>query len=292
MNKLSNTLKEISFYFCPILKDILYYDSPISISTWQADVETGKGLEIASLCATIFAFQKLGYSLSLPTLYENNPDLFYLRNVIPRHHDAQPGHDVVFINQVSLQDRFIASLTPKAILRSAEGLTFSIFREGHPVHKISHLLKTNNEYLDRPDIVISQGEMFLPDISNKEVAFSYIQNIGNISGRLRIKNDIRIPIISYESEINSDVLVNGIIECSVGKGQSHAVKQVNRYKSLFASAIMPTALLVSGQKYAGNHIDHEIFIGLKDFDAEKITNALKFGVDSFIKDIVTAFKMT
>lgn len=284
-NNLLNELREVSLHFCPTLKDILYHDSPISISTWKADIETGKAVEVAALCATISSFQKIGYNLSVPAVYSNNPDLFYLRNVIPRHHDAQAGHDAAFISQVPLQDRFIASLTPKAMLKNNAGSVFSIFREGHAVHKLSQLLKTNNEYLDRPDIVISQGEMVLASVTNTEIEFKYIQGIGDISGRLRIKNDNRIPLVSYEPETGGDVLINGIIECSVGKGRSHAVKQINRYKTLFASLITPTTALVNGQMYQGNHIEHEIFIDLTEWDREKTINALETGFSKFVEII-------
>jgi hypothetical protein len=293
MNELdiSNELRELCVYFCPTIKDIIYYDSPITFSTWKAEIETGKAVEFTALCATISSFQKLGYELSVPSLYDDNPDLFYLRNVIPRHHDAQAGHNAAFINQVPLHDRFIASLTPKVILRNSVGCVFSIFREGHAVHKIAHLLKNDNEYLDRPDIVISQGEMVLPKISTTEIEFLYMQDIGDISGVLRIRNDSSLPIISFNPEAGADILINGIIECSVGKGIAHAIKQVHRYKTLFASVIIPEAALVNGQRGIRKPIEHEILIDLTKWDRRKTIDALEEGFDKFSKIIAATSRM-
>lgn len=289
-NNIVNELREVCLHFCPELKIVLAHESVITNSTWK-NIESGKALEITALCVTIFSFQKIGYTLSIPAIYKSNPDLFYLRNIIPRHHDAQAGHDAAFSNLVPLEDRFVASLTPKAVLKNSEEVVFSIFREGHIVHRLSHLLKNNNEYLDRPDIVIAQGEMSLFKTTETEIDFVYNQPIGNISGKLRIKNDNKIPLMSYSPSSGGDILINGIVECSVGKGSSHAGKQVKRYKTLFASIIVPSTALLNGYKYIGKHVEHEIFIDLVDWSREKVINTLENGFQAFVEVVAQTSKI-
>lgn len=281
---LPSELRSVALHLCPDLSEILRHNSIATNSTWDCSTETGKAIEITAMCATISAFQRRGFTLFIPQLFIENPDLFYLRNIVPKHHDAQAGHDAAFLNAIPLLDRFVASLTPKAVLKDNE-LVFSIFREGHVIHKITHLLNTDSEYLDRPDIVIAQGEMDVSIINETEIEFNYNQPINQFTGKLRVKNDNKIPLISFDSNSTKGVLVNGIIECSVGKERAHAVKQTNRYKTLFASVIIPSTALVNGQKYSGNHIEHEIFLDLVEWDREKVISTLESGFDKFVEVI-------
>lgn len=283
-NNLAKEFREVSFHFCPQLEKVLFHESVISRSTWEADIQTGKAVEITALCALVAAFIRKGYNFILPSIYLSYPELFYLRNSIPRHHDAQAGHEAAFENLLPLKDRFIAALTPKAEVENGN-IVFSIFREGHPIHKISHKIKANKEYLDRPDIVITQGRMHLSASSEKEIDFLYTQAIGNVSGKLRVKNDNNIPIISYSPDDGGEVLINGVIECSIGKGNALATNQITRYRTLFASVIVPVAALVNGKANTGKAIEHEIFINLDEWDRDSIIKSLTLGFDKFVDAI-------
>lgn len=223
----ASSLREACLLACPDLVAVILHDSEMTSSTWKAGIETGKAVEMLALCALVSAIRYIGHSVLFPELYTSDPDLFYLRNSIPRHHGAQAGHEVVVMSGIPLVKRFEAALTPKAIIKTNDGRSFLMYREGHPIHFISNLVNQHPEYLDRPDIVIAEGDLVVNTQSSAELPFIYNHPNGIIQGSLRVKNDIKVPLISFEASGSLDIPINGIIECSVGKGKERAEDQLS-----------------------------------------------------------------
>ena len=258
----ASLIRDISDQLCPDLKQIIWHDSPITASTWNAGLETGKAVEMLTFFALIAAFREAGSEVSFPELYVTNPDLFFLRNIIPRHHGAQPGHDAVIGLELPLFDRFHAAMTPKATVKTQDDRTFLIYREGNPIHLMTFLIKYGSEYYDRPDFLITEGEIQLNFENLTELPFVYTHPMGRVEGSLRIKNDAKIPLISLDIFGSSEIPTNGIIECSVGKGKEKASDQIAKYQKLYATSIRPISILINGQRKSCSAFDHEILIDL------------------------------
>ncbi|MDX2094427.1 MAG: hypothetical protein SFW64_00565 [Alphaproteobacteria bacterium] len=266
----------------PIFQDIITHNSAITSSTWNAKVETGKAVEFYSLCCLAAGLEKLGIGISIPAIYLEHPDLFYLRNILPRHHGTQAGHSAA-INSIPLSDRFVAALTPKFIFETV-GSKYGIYREGFPIHLIEHLNKGEEEYLDRPDVLICRGTMTSKLISSERIAFTYESQSGRCEGILRIKNDALIPIISYDSNL-LNVPVVGIIECSVSKGDTKAEEQLRRYLAIYSGATSPVSLLINGRRQKCPAYTHEAFIDM-DFDNAEAITGFTAVIDRFSKAII------
>ena len=99
--------------FFPEFSNILQVQSSVSDSSWQASLSTGKLLELSSLLFVCQSFKELGATISIPELYLDKPELFYLRNEMPLHHSAQAGHSASLYSEIELIDRFIAALLQK-----------------------------------------------------------------------------------------------------------------------------------------------------------------------------------
>lgn len=265
--------------FCPDLESILMHDSEVTASTWLVGVETGKSVELLSLCALVASLRRAGCRVTFPTLFQEKPDLFYLRNVIPRHHGAQAGHDVAVFDRIPLADRFVGALTPKAIVHHPGGRQFLIFREGHPVHLISWVASGKSEYLDRPDILIAEGSLHLQLVDDTILDFRFARPAGTCEGKLRVKNDINLPLISLNMSRESGVPVTAILECSVGKGKVTAEEQLARYVGLFGLPVPPMTVLINGKKKACPAYDFEIQIDIAEGSDEGLFNQLSTGLD-------------
>lgn len=253
-------LRALCISIAPNLRAVIEHDSLVTASTWNTVGETGKAVELYSLCSLSSAFSSMGITTHLPNLYNDKPDLFYLRNILPRHHGAQAGHAAA-INSIPLVDRFVAALTPKLVFENA-GLQYSIFREGLPFHLIEHANQGNAEYLDRPDVIISEGASACKILSAEKIEFSYRCESGQCNGILRIKNDAGLPIISYDTTLKENIPVMGIIECSVSKGDIRAEEQLKRYLSLLGKSRAPVSLLINGRQKKCPAYDFEAYIDM------------------------------
>ena len=92
MPLVASDIKALAIELFPKLSPIISFKSEITRSTWESSLETGKAVEFVSLCALAESANRLGLTVKVPLLFTDNPDLFYLRNIIHRHHGAQPGH--------------------------------------------------------------------------------------------------------------------------------------------------------------------------------------------------------
>ncbi len=278
-------IRDISIQICPDLATVILHNSAITASTWRAGIETGKAVEMLALCALVAAFRSSGHEVSFPDIYTVSPDLFYLRNIIPRHHGAQAGHDAAITAELPLFDRFLAALTPKAMIRTKNGRRFLIYKEGHPVHFMSSFIKEKVEYFDRPDIWIAEGEIDLNVQNPKELPFVYTHPTGRINGSLRIKNDIKIPLISFNRSGLPDIPISGIIECSVGKGKERAEDQLSKYLQICAGTFCPVSVLINGQKIFCPAYDHEIPIDLANTNVNVLPHQLAVGLNKFVQGL-------
>lgn len=279
MPLVASDIKALAIELFPRLSPIISFKSEITRSTWESSLETGKAVEFVSLCALAESANRLGLTVKVPLLFTDNPDLFYLRNIIHRHHGAQPGHEGATFN-IPLQDRFKAALTPRIIIELPDTF-YGVYREGFPIHLIQNRYLGRPEYLDRPDIIIIEGAIYVSDGVENELDFSYFSTFGNCNGTLRIKNDITIPIKSYKTDL-SKILTVGIIECSVSKGRERAEDQLNRYLKTFASNPAPATLLVNGISKNCIAYDYNAIISLKNGDISKIKHELMSKMDMFI----------
>lgn len=275
-------IRDIAAEFCPDISSIIYHDSEITASTWSSGIETGKAVEFLTLCALIVETRSAGHDVLFPSIYAVNPDLFYLRNIIPRHHGAQAGHDVVIGEDIPLLDRFVSALTPKAIIKSVSGKIFLIYREGHPIHFMSCLVNKNIEYFDRPDILISEGEIELNTKGITELQFEYKYPTGNIFGALRVRNDIKTPLISFKITGEVEIPINGIIECSVGKGRVRAEEQLLTYLQIYTSTIRPLTLLINGRVKPCPAYEHNVLIELNTKDLGHLSQQLRLGINKLV----------
>ncbi len=281
-------LKDLALSLCPELLDIISANSTISNSTWASSLETGKAIEFVTVCALAHSIRTIYKTdIIIPEIYKVHPELFYLRNVIPRHHGAQPGHSAA-INSIPLKDRFAAALTPRLSFQ-IDGTRYGIYREGFPIHLISHVHSGGKEYLDRPDILIVEGDIKIHFPSSSELAFTFTGEKGRAVGALRIKNDAFIPLISFERETPELISVKGLVECSLGKEKTKARNQISKYLSLFLSKDDKkiSTMMVNGKTQIDDGCDFTVSL---DFQSDEITlsEALTAGSDAFIADVFRA----
>lgn len=278
-------IRDACNHVCPDISDLISHDSDISASTWQLGIETGKAVEFLTFCSLINAFRSSDAEVKFSDLFAKNPDLFYVRNAIPRHHGAQAGHDSTLFAEIPLIQKFVAALTPKAEVKTSNNRNFMIFREGHPFHFINNYAKGGPDYLDRPDFVISEGEMSLDYPNPTELSFTYIFPSGKFRGALRVKNDIKVPLISFESSGSNLIPINGIIECSVGKGRERAEEQLVRYSEIFSSEINPISALVNGRRKSCPEYDYEALIDLKNGTVEELPRIISLEVKKLVQQL-------
>ena len=206
------------------LKDIEWGD------TWQRPLESGIAFEWTTLSALAAQSIMRGWSYSFPVFnLSEGRFLFPLRNEIPFHHGAQAGHAISTQHGQTLTNRFLQSLIPKLLIWKEDSY-YSFFREGCPYHKIM----TNQDYIDRPDILILFGRPSLdyPRLVKygTEIDFSFdFNNRENITGRIRIINSATLPLISRTPQEGMIIPIAGLIECSVNKAPRVAAKQLQRY---------------------------------------------------------------
>lgn len=274
-------LQELTTSLCPDIERIISHRSEVTASTWGKSIETGKAIELLTLSSIIFSLRKYGAAPRVPKLFFEKPDLYYLRNVLPRHHGAQAGHEAAF-RSIQLKDRFIASLTPKAEF-IIKGVAYGLYREGFPVHLIEKMRTVRNDYQDRPDIMVVEGVLETAMNNDSELEFHYCSSTGSCNGMLRIKNDPAIPLIRYDSDLNGTVEIAAIVECSVGKSGERADEQISRYVDLFnGSAKHIYTMLVNGRKARVGGFDIETHI-----DLSRDVNALRATLVQSTDDLVS-----
>ena len=287
MRKSTDTafIRELSAKLCPDLSDVIWHESEVTLSTWGQGLETGKAIEFLSLCSLINAYRMGGQDVDIPELYRSHPDLFYIRNIIPRHHGAQAGHDAANGDSLPLRLRFLGALTPRAVVKQSDGCPFLIFREGHPIHFINYAKQYNTYYLERPDLLISKASIEVQPLSDSEISFNYRCKSGITSGKLRVVNHSKLPLISLSHTGELDIPISGIVECSVGKGKDRAGEQLAAYQHLCKATPKPTSVLVNGRNKPCKDYDIEIFIDLATAEAANIERAIIYGMTDFSRKI-------
>lgn len=288
MRKLTDAtfIRELSSKLCPDLSDVIWHESEVTLSTWGQGLETGKAVEFLSLCSLINAFRHGGQEVNIPDLYKSHPDLFYIRNIIPRHHGAQAGHDAANGELLPLSLRFLGALTPRAVIQQSDGCPLLIFREGHPIHFINYAKQYNIYYLERPDLLISKASVDVELLNDSEVSFSYRYQTGLTSGKLRIANHAKLPLISLSHTGELDIPISGIVECSVGKGKDRASEQLDAYRSLCKAPPIPKSVLVNGRNKRCKEYDFEIFIDLSLSDTASVEREIVGGMIDFSNELL------
>ncbi len=283
MKKLTDAafIRELSSKLCPDLNDVIWHESEITLSTWVQGLETGKAVEFLSLCTLINAYRQEGKHVIIPELYNSHPDLFYVRNIIPRHHGAQAGHDAANGDTLPLKTRFLGALTPRAVIQQNDGYPLLIFREGHPIHFINYAKQYNTYYLERPDLLISKALFDVKVLNESEISFSYRYQSGFTYGTLRVANHAKLPLISLNQSGELDIPISGIVECSVGKGKDRAAEQLYAYRNLCKALPIPKSILVNGKNKPCKAYDIEIFIDLASADTSNLERAIVDGMINF-----------
>jgi hypothetical protein len=226
----SNLQKALAEQF-PDYANLILVNHPISESTWNAPLKTGKALEFITLISLLDKLKSLGCNVIIPEIYQNNPHLYYLRNELPLHHNAQAGHSAQLTDDISLNDRFLTSCTPKAII-SHDADTFYIMREGNPIHEFECALKSDFYYKERPDISIYSGSIDV--LSKKNSMLVTSKNINSSACYdLSIKNTNILPIQDVQQKGDFHVTTLGVIECSINKSSDAADSQISKYNDIF-----------------------------------------------------------
>ena len=204
-------------------------------SLWNRPLDEGVAFEWTTTAALIAEAAKMGWSFSFPLADRQGLGwAFPLRNEVPHHNSAQPGHSGRPRAEMPLRDLFLQSLIPKAVLSKSEK-TALIFREGCAYHK----LLTQKHYEDRPDILFVDAA--IPS-GFPQVCFPYVDYQINYTaaelafGRLRIMNSLSLPIVSRRPTIPVQLQVLGVVECSVSKSIKVASEQVARYSGIFQTS--------------------------------------------------------
>ena len=250
---MNEELRNSLVQFFPEFKDILQVQSTVSDSTWNASLFTGKLLELTSLLFLCKSFKDSGAIITIPDLYQDKPELFYLRNEIPLHHAAQAGHSASLYSEIKLVDRYIAAFTPKVIIEIG-GKNFYVMREGNSIHELEQILKYETEYKDRPDIGIYSGKVSV-SVNDKIVNVVSINDLAEAYFSLEAKNTSIIPLINYDEKGEYYTKTSGIIECSVKKSTRHANSQIAKYIVIFDNLqnTAINALFINGGKDKSNY---------------------------------------
>ncbi|WP_350315750.1 hypothetical protein OHK33_12920 [Pectobacterium aroidearum] len=286
MNKIitPKDIRELALLYYPELKDVILNNSIESSSTWDKGLRTGKSIEFITLISLLKMAKELGFSVEIPMIYFEMPSLFYQRNTVPYHHGAQAGHSHSNMDNIPLNLKFLASLTPKAIIKSPNSKTYLLFREGHPVHLIDYSTKNKGSiYFERPDIILCEAQIY-NTINIDMVDFIYLSNGKEITGSLKPINQPTPPLIKYHNNgINSN-FVSGIIECSVGKNATNANQQLFSYQKIFNSNAF--SALVNGKVDIQSNYDVQVSVDLHNYSADLFTFSLNYGMREFIQKLV------
>lgn len=278
-------LRDAACLAFPRLTPIVRCESLLSRSTWNAPLKTGKALEFLTLTTLLGAAEAIGCKVNIPTIFDQLPSLYYLRNELPHHHNAQPGHSASHANDSTLRDRFLASLYPRATIENANKV-FSVFREGCVYHLIDQVVNGRPEYHERPDILLCEGQPVLDLNGTSDIDYHYESHSGDLFGTLRVKNQSYIPLKHYDHEMKSGFPVCGIVECSISKTATVADEQIDRYVNIFRNKIYTlVSLLVNGEKAKSKYSTK--YINLKGADINVIVNDL---IEACVELIVSSIQ--
>jgi hypothetical protein len=239
---------------------------------WQRPIDTGTSFEWVTFAAILAVATRRGWEVSFPLLNEfAGTGWFVLRNEMPTHHNAQPGHASHAQHRHNLGDRFLQAFIPKAILQK-DGRWISLFREGCPYHRL--LARTG--YKDRPDILFLNGRPTsgFPRLVDNEVHFSYnFSDDGIMSGIVQVINAINIRAeVEGIDQIQESQMI-GVVECSVNKSISIAEPQIQRYIELFTptTRALPV-VLVTGNALATSICPNAV-VDLSDNNTVRLVDA-------------------
>lgn len=247
-------------------------DGASSDSIWKGPLSNGKALEFCTLITINDVIEKRISSINFPKFLVENPHLYYLRNEFPNHHDAQAGHDAVIGNAVSIADKFISAITPRATF-AANNKNYMIYREGNPLHYIWWLMQEQRPYKERSDICIVDGEVDVRLFKNR---LSIIHSIGDQWAEIEIliRNTNQLPINDFKCSSNYHVRTPLVIECSVSKTRHHVEQQIDSYLKLFGfKSIEPQFLFVHGASVKSRF--DTIHVDMDDFPVSIISKGIK-----------------
>lgn len=263
--------------------DFILCDNPITRSTWEADLSTGKALEFIAQFALLDCLRELGALIAISNYYHQNPARFYLRNDIPMHHGAQAGHDAAFENDFPLAERFLAAMLPKADIL-INGINLMLFREGNPLHLLLHTWNGGDIYKERPDFALIEGEISVEHCNNLSITIMHKSGGGQAEITMSIKNTNVIPLKEYLISDDYVVATLGLIECSVSKTKIHVDKQLDKYAELFKSkSSIPRCLFINGDKYQSKY--ETIFVDTKDLKKAFASTRLKESIKQYLEAI-------
>lgn len=209
---------------------------------WELPISSGTAFEWCTFLALAQELEERNYSLQVPLSQYSALDYFIMRNEIPHHFIGKVGH---FNQEANSKDTFLYSLFAK-VVATKDTVSYSIFREGHPYHK----LMSDKEYDDRPDIIISKGKStnnFPLFTSEQVIDYSYEVDSQTVyTGKLQVINSQYLPLLAREpEEISIYPGIVGVIECSVNKTKEHAEKQLNKYCDIFDITTNDTFLITA-----------------------------------------------
>jgi hypothetical protein len=272
----TDLVRELCGELFPQIKAIIMRDSEITRSTWENGIKTGKAIEMLVLCGILGFAEKQCVDLIIPSVFFEKPDLFYLRNRFPQHHRAQAGHSVMFANQISLHDRFVAAITPRAIMKTKTGASLCVYREGYPLHYILFSIAHAAGYEQRPDLLIARESCSFSTDDKHKLDFLYTVNEEKMAGCMRIKNDINLPLIAYDYPEGFKPKIVGLAESTVGKGKYQADSQLNSYFEIIPESRCSKTLLVNGKSCLSKAFDFEIMLSLgKSMSKESLLESLR-----------------
>lgn len=246
---MENNILLQSLKYLPEYSTLLAAEGVLARNTWEANLSTGKALEILTLFALLHYSQKNSAVCQIDSFFLENADLFYSRNEIPYHHGAQAGHDAVYSEpSYSLEKRFLSAVMPRATF-TIDDREYMVFREGCPLHLFKHIANGGEIYKDRPDLVIVEGSINLLELKNQKISLKHSNSLGDAEIVLSIKNTNLVPLYDYQKTADYDVIINSIYECSVSKTSSHVDEQLARYQTLFSEKqILPNCFFVNGKE--------------------------------------------
>ena len=208
---------------------------------WEAPITSGKALEWATVAAIGGAVKPMGWDLAWSA---SPPERFAMRNDIPMHHGAKPGHSA----GEQLELRFVEGFTPKLVL-SRDSQTVSVFREGCAYHRVT---APNNVYMDRPDLLLVAGQPLegLPRLVHDDTALEagYAGPTGEVHFSVAVLNAVT-PVVLTGPKINGgwSFAPIGLVECSIDKRAPQLTRQISRYRQVFGRPDLP-AVAVTGNR--------------------------------------------
>lgn len=215
----------------PGLEEVYSTSNALAERTWSSPLRAGKSIEMLGLALLYRGASDLGVACSVPALFRESPELFYLRNEIPLAFVGRVGNSEE-TDGIPIADRFLAATTPKIVLEDS-GSDWGIFREGYATHALWNFLGRSRPYDDRPDFVIARGS-FDSKLEANVLTTSWSQGPAEMVVRLRAMNASRPQVVDYDWPSSVAPGIVGIMECSSNKTRTHVDEQLIRYQGTFS----------------------------------------------------------